>query len=268
MKSGFFYILEGYLVLFMVLALLVVNVIKNWRYYKIDNIYLFSMLIAQTLIIFYVGRSNFVGFRNFIYMLPILIILSLPGFISISHDLSNFIIKKFNINSIKKKKIAVATKNVILGVMCLYTLFLSREVWWIESNLTRKWINVGKWLKIHAKPSDTLATPVIGGMSFYSGLRVYDMLGLTDSHIAHKKVRLGQGFKGHEKFDIDYIVNKEPTYIYLGCFNIKKDAKDLSRYAWLDVYVKLFKHNLSKDYSIISSSFNGTIFSFYKRRDS
>jgi hypothetical protein len=42
------------------------------------------------------------------------------------------------------------------------------------------------------------------------------MLGLNDTHIAHADIQLGHGWTGHEKFDIDYVLEQQPDVILLG----------------------------------------------------
>jgi hypothetical protein len=72
----------------------------------------------------------------------------------------------------------------------------------------------GKWLRAHAPPQATIAVSAAGLVPYYSGLYTIDMLGLTDLHIAHKQMPgLGLGMAGQEKFDFDYILARQPTYI-------------------------------------------------------
>ncbi|MBI2632864.1 MAG: glycosyltransferase family 39 protein [Parcubacteria group bacterium] len=79
-----------------------------------------------------------------------------------------------------------------------------------------RWTAVGKWLRQNAKPNESVALVPIGAVGYYSNLKIYDMLGLTDQYIAHKKIPLGNGFPGHEKFDGPYTLSRRPTYLLLG----------------------------------------------------
>ena len=47
---------------------------------------------------------------------------------------------------------------------------------------------------------------------FYDG-QVYDMLGLVDKTIAHRKLEMGKRVHGHEKGDGNYILSQRPTLI-------------------------------------------------------
>lgn len=79
-----------------------------------------------------------------------------------------------------------------------------------------RWTAAGKWLAANAPPFASLACVPIGAVGYYSELHVYDMMGLTDRHIARKPIDLGKGWSGHEKHDGPYILSKSPTYLLLG----------------------------------------------------
>jgi hypothetical protein len=79
-----------------------------------------------------------------------------------------------------------------------------------------RWSAAGRWLAQNASPEASIACVPIGAVGYYSNLRVFDMMGLTDKHIAHKPVEIGKGWAGHEKHDGPYILSKKPTYLLLG----------------------------------------------------
>jgi hypothetical protein len=74
----------------------------------------------------------------------------------------------------------------------------------------------------NAAPDASIACVPIGAVGYYSRLRLYDMMGLTDRHIARKRVPLGAGFPGHEKHDGPYILSRKPTYLLLGNIAVRK----------------------------------------------
>ena len=87
-----------------------------------------------------------------------------------------------------------------------------------ERMATRRFVTVGRFFDRHKRnPQETLATPVIGAIGYYSNMRILDMLGLTDPHIAHAPPAqsLGLGFPGHERADLLYVVRRRPTYVLL-----------------------------------------------------
>jgi len=90
-----------------------------------------------------------------------------------------------------------------------------------------RWIAVGRWFNKHAHPQESIAVVPVGAISYYSGLKIYDMLGLTDRHIAMKRVdRLGSGWAGHEKTDAAYILLQKPTYLLLGNVDVTPGPRD------------------------------------------
>lgn len=77
-------------------------------------------------------------------------------------------------------------------------------------------VTIGRWME-KSLPQDTrIAMTRAGAIPFYSGLPTLDMLGLNDTHIAHADIQLGHGYTGHEKFDIDYVLDQGPEIIIMG----------------------------------------------------
>lgn len=76
--------------------------------------------------------------------------------------------------------------------------------------------SLGRYLKERAPKNSLMACWTAGSLPFYSELTTIDMYGLTDLHIAHKKVEdMGRGQAGHEKFDIAYILARRPHFIVI-----------------------------------------------------
>lgn len=103
--------------------------------------------------------------------------------------------------------------------------------YWYQRNVeVPRWIRTGLWLRDNAAASDSFAAVPIGAVAYYSGLRAYDMLGLTDRHIAHRQMpAMGQGMAGHEKHDGAYILSQRPTFLLLGNIDITPTPRDLSQ---------------------------------------
>jgi hypothetical protein len=88
------------------------------------------------------------------------------------------------------------------------------EVYSPTEEAMREMTLLGRWLKRHALPGMTMATGVLGRVTYYSELRVLDTLGLVDAHIAHSKGSvLGSGAAGHEKRDMDYVFSRRPELV-------------------------------------------------------
>jgi arabinofuranosyltransferase len=69
----------------------------------------------------------------------------------------------------------------------------------------------------NADPKALLATNGAGALPYYSKLETIDMLGMTDEHIAHRRMpHMGAGIMGHEKGDGAYVLSRRPDYIDCG----------------------------------------------------
>lgn len=90
------------------------------------------------------------------------------------------------------------------------------------------WTAAGEWLAANAPPDASVACVPIGAVGYYSRLHVYDMMGLTDAHIAHQDADLGRGWAGHEKHDGRYILSRKPTYLLLGNIRVLAERLDPS----------------------------------------
>ncbi|MCD6163804.1 MAG: hypothetical protein J7K40_15515 [candidate division Zixibacteria bacterium] len=83
----------------------------------------------------------------------------------------------------------------------------------------RKQINDWKALCEHfrhlkeQRPNLVIASNPIGAIGYYSEAHIIDMLGLTNKHIAKEGKRI-KGAPGHERWDIEYVLNLKPDIIY------------------------------------------------------
>jgi len=96
---------------------------------------------------------------------------------------------------------------------------------------------VGEWLRLHAPKGTTIATTVAGVTPYYSKLYTYDMLGVTNEHIAHTEPQPHRNVSvdveatfpdrpdgvvenilitSHLKSDNAYIIRQDPTLIIEG----------------------------------------------------
>jgi arabinofuranosyltransferase len=83
--------------------------------------------------------------------------------------------------------------------------------------LVEQWGMAGRWLKMNVATTSLMATEPAGAVAFESGLRIVDMLGVNDRHIAHLKVAgMGRGSAGHEKRDMAYVLQRKPDLFFRG----------------------------------------------------
>jgi len=90
----------------------------------------------------------------------------------------------------------------------------------IDTHLSEKnlggWKLVGDALATQLPPGTTIALGPAGYIPYRTGFVTYDLLGITDRHIAHRKVAFSEGYAGHEKHDGAYILGRRPDYLLLG----------------------------------------------------
>lgn len=75
---------------------------------------------------------------------------------------------------------------------------------------------IGRFFRGYRRdPSESLATTAIGAIGYYSDMRVYDIHGLVDTHIAHMPPPpdFGRLRPGHGRKDLPYTFSLEPTYV-------------------------------------------------------
>lgn len=96
------------------------------------------------------------------------------------------------------------------------------------------WIELGKFLK-EKYAGKTLAIDGAGKVPYFSRLKTYDMLGINDVYIAHKKVDFFTE-PGHDKYDPEYIYSKKPDLIMSWFKGSNLDLK-------YDIFVERYTQN-------------------------
>ncbi len=97
-------------------------------------------------------------------------------------------------------------------------------------------VAMGKWLAGNVPEDTYIAVDAAGQIPFHSGLRTLDMFGVNDVHTAHIKVEeMGSGVPGHEKFDFDYIMWRQPDLIIASAAFLEgSDMYDRLDAAWTE----------------------------------
>ena len=87
---------------------------------------------------------------------------------------------------------------------------------------------IGKNLGAVMQPTDTLAADMVGIAGYYSRMRMIDIMGLCDRHIAHYGVR----FPAMGKTDDEYVAGRRPTfYMFHGVGHIRHYYNDVKTFA-------------------------------------
>ena len=97
-----------------------------------------------------------------------------------------------------------------LGLANLTPFLADHRMLYLKGKYDR-WVTLGRFLR-EQHPGTVLAIDAAGKVPFFSGLRTIDMLGLNDEHLAHSEAK--PHFRvGHNKFDPDYVLGREPDLI-------------------------------------------------------
>jgi hypothetical protein len=103
-------------------------------------------------------------------------------------------------------------RQVTMGAQTHYSSIVSVET---EQRYLDRWEKIGRWLRDHAGPSESIAVAPSGAIPYFSGLRTLDMLGINDHEIARMPVEPGLNV-GHERWvETDFIRDRGITY-YIG----------------------------------------------------
>jgi arabinofuranosyltransferase len=200
---------------------------------------LLLQIVLYLLFIVGVGGDQLVMKRFFVPLLPALYLLSTRGFAELFT-----VIKK---ESAGEKYLAPAGVALAILMVAIPT-FTGREhtrIFEAEKPADADRKLVGEWLRENLDEQATVALIPAGITPYYSGVRIIDLVGLNDTHIAHTDVPdFGKGEPGHEKYDSAYVLQRRPELIFLGACRIwpEKLAPDvLENYYWM--YGKLAPGN-------------------------
>jgi arabinofuranosyltransferase len=85
----------------------------------------------------------------------------------------------------------------------------------------KTWRAVGRYFFVNAAPGNSIAILAAGAIPYYSKLKAVDMLGLNDATIGRRKMpEFGSGVAGHEKYDVDYVLSRRPTFVVVGVYRL------------------------------------------------
>ena len=75
---------------------------------------------------------------------------------------------------------------------------------------------IGRFFKTYRRsPDESLATSAIGAIGYYSDMKILDVHGLVDTHIAHMPPPADFAIRrpGHGRRDLAYTISLRPTYV-------------------------------------------------------
>lgn len=102
----------------------------------------------------------------------------------------------------------------------LPSLHWNNELFDADRSAVSDYFEVGEKLKEILPGDASLALGSVGIIPYITGLKTYDILGITDAHIAHREMDFLTTYPGHGKTDGPYLLQKRPTCMLLGNVDI------------------------------------------------
>jgi hypothetical protein len=126
-------------------------------------------------------------------------------------------------------------------------------------------IRLGLLLKEICQKDAVIADFWAGALPYYSELETIDMLGKSDYHIAHRSAIRPGALPGHDKFDFNYVLRKNPDVIlsrydlyFAGSAKVMKKTKSSNDPAGVFLLENpLFKQHFRPVESILSKRWRG-----------
>jgi arabinofuranosyltransferase len=185
--------------------------------------------LAALIVIVYLGFIVGVGgdwmpqFRFFVPILPLLFFLMQEGFRQFWQAV------RVHDPVFRTRDLVVLIILVILFVDIYYERKDTRL--WVYSTRTgtlyQSHVQLGKWMSALLPPGSVVAGAEAGIIPFYSHLRFIDILGIIDPHVARLKGGL------HQKWDVNYVLDRQPDYILLHAHvQTKPDSTLVGYYPW------------------------------------
>jgi len=218
---NFFFWSEGYYPL--IIISLVIYLIRI-RSAALQFHYIPALLAMQFVFIVYAGGDQFPFFRFMVPVSPILYVFYIEQILVT--DIEHVSIHK---NSFRSK---FHLKGIVLQVLVMTFAF----IWWLTMTVDQKnyWIKRGfnlvqyqetirteiliptaEYLKAKTTGKEVIAVGWAGTIPYYSGLKTIDMLGINDTHIAHRELPWDERFFGHVKHDVPYVLSLKPDYVIM-----------------------------------------------------
>ena len=148
-----------------------------------------------------VGGDWMVSFRLLVPILPFAVVLAAHGLVGAWRRLQ----PRLGPNG--SAVLAIAGLLVILPANAYTSLTVETEQPWVRDAQP-----IAQWLNKHCPTDKKLAVYAAGALPYYApDFEIVDMFGLNEVEIAHMaQPQLGSGFAGHEKYDTDLVLKREP----------------------------------------------------------
>ena len=230
-----------------------------------DAAYIIALTGLLLVGVVFEGGDDFGAGRFIAPTLPLLFLSGLAGF--------TVLLKRAALKPVQATRVAA----VALGLGALALLPLSYNPALPQGRqVQQERALFGTWLNQNTPPDFTIAAFAVGSISYHAPDRDFlDLFGLNDVTIAHTDVGdLGTGLLGHEKYNIDYVLDEVAPEIIVFADAAQGPVTDeeaelrLSRLTPIEARNKLFNDpRLWERYRVRSLNIDGTWFNFLQRED-
>ncbi len=174
--------------------------------------YLAAIIVPYAAYIVYVGGDWSVG-RFFVPLLAPFYILFAAGIV----EMWRWVVEHWG----ARLQSAAAPASILLSALLLVFSSWNGEYGiyvrgFDAANATLARETMGKWLRANVPSGTLIAVDAAGQVPYFSELPAIDMFGINDLHIGRLNVAtLGEGTPGHEKFDLGYVIARDPKYVVI-----------------------------------------------------
>jgi len=250
-----------------VISLALVGLAGGFKERAVRLLYLWTVLYVAYVVI--VGGDGLCMYRFFVPILPALCLLAERGV----RVLSRMAAGSFPGARRWARVSLCALLCAALGLLTVKPSIASKEKEFVrqDKQFVMHWITIGKWLRHYARPDDRIAVTTAGAVPYYSGLYAIDMLGINEPVIAHRKMPgMGEGIAGHEKYDMAYVVDRRPTYLFHHLFLLTKAkfTREQFETPWNPGEEDLLRsEEFKRVYEPVSEQVNGFYINFFRLRE-
>jgi arabinofuranosyltransferase len=170
--------------------------------------YVLGLVLVWFAYVTYIGGDSLVRFRFFAPLLPLMYALVASSGLAI--------VRAVRVET--APRMAMEAPGVLAAAaLLMFTLQSSATDGAIapEREAVEDRAEIGRWLRASLPETTLIAVIPAGAIPYESRLRTIDMLGINDKHIAHRDLDLGTFGAGHEKYDSQYVLDRQPDIIIL-----------------------------------------------------
>jgi len=181
-----------------------------WKRRTSEMMYLIGLVLAYSGYIVTVGGDVLHAHRFFLAIAPFLYLLVQESLVALYAMVRG---------PVTLARIGVYGVGLFLAYATYtYPLAQLQDVEAKEKGLVEHMALLGRWIKGNTPPGAVMAATTIGAISYYGEIPLIDMLGLTDSTIAHHPERI-EGVRSvwrERKYNVSYVLARSPYWI---CFS-------------------------------------------------